>query len=370
MGRVRRFVALGVALSACGDDGSRHLADAPLAQDSRGNDGMGSGADAGDDAPTDVPSDAMRVYNCGAFTDAPTWTIATGFHAVVVADSADGLAQPVAAIVAGGAFGGKIYVVNQTDNTLRAVEPVDGTTTVVVATAAWPATPRLLTTVTWDAASSFDGNLYVGDQGGDGDADSTIFRVTPTGTATQFTTAPGPGLDDIYGMAFAPATYGSKLYVTGDTDGAGVDWGAFDSTGAGTSFSEISGTEGIAFDTGGTYGGGLFASRPNGGGYSGDDTITKIGTDGVSQGALITGRPGIHAIAFAPAGAFGGKLVAASWSTNELISVDAQGAATVLASGLSLTNYDGNILAFSPDGNVLYVADRLANRLVCIEPEP
>jgi len=38
------------------------------------------------------------------------------------------------------------------------------------------------------------------------------------------------------------------------------------------------------------------------------------------------------------------------------------------ASGLSLTNYDGNILAFSPDGRVLYVADRPASRLVCIEP--
>ena len=44
------------------------------------------------------------------------------------------------------------------------------------------------------------------------------------------------------------------------------------------------------------------------------------------------------------------------------------GVVSVIASGLSLTNYDANILAFSPDGNVLYVADRQADRIVCIEP--
>ena len=38
-----------------------------------------------------------------------------------------------------------------------------------------------------------------------------------------------------------------------------------------------------------------------------------------------------------------------------------------LATGLSLTNYDGNILAFSPDGRVLFVADRSQSRIVCIE---
>ncbi len=345
-------------LGACGDDGARRLPDAPPAADAPGD--GGNGVDA-----------AARSYNCGAFTEAPTWTIMPGFHAVVIADAADGLAQPVAAVVAGGGFDGKIYVVNQSDDTLRAIEPTDGTTTMVVAAAAWPKPAALLTTITWDAQSTFDGKLYVGDQGGDGDDDATIFRVAADGTPTQFATGPGPGLDDIFGMAFSTtAAYGAKLYVTGDTDGTGVDWGSFDAAGAGTAFSELAGTEGIAFDPGGTYGGGLLASRPGGGGYAGDDTITKIGPDGLSQGALISMRPGIHAITFAPPGPFGGKLVAASWSTGELISIDAQGAATVLASGLSLTNYDGNILAFSPDGNVLYVADRLANRLVCIEPEP
>lgn len=359
-------LCLVMGLAACGDDGARMLADAPPLGDARDADGS-------PDTPIDMTDAAPRTYNCGSFTEAPTWTITAGFHAVVIADAADGLAQPVAAVVAGGGFDGKIYVVNQSDDTLRAVEPTDGTTTLVVAAAAWPTPAALLTTIAWDAQSLFDGYLYVGDQGGDGDNDSTIFRVAPSGTATQFATAPGPGLDDIYGMAFATnAAYGSKLYVTGDTDGAGVDWGAFDAAGAGTAFSELAGSEGIAFDTsaGAVYGGGLLASRPATGGYAGDDTITKIDSAGAAAGTVIATRPGIHAVTVAPPGPFGGKVVFASWSTGELVSVDAQGAASVLASGLALTNYDGNILAFSPDGNVLYVADRLANRLVCIEPEP
>jgi hypothetical protein len=362
---VRASALCVLSLMACGDDGAGKLPDAPAADDARTDDG---------NVAIDTLVDAApRVYNCGAFTEAPTWTITTGFRAVVIADAADGLAQPVAAIVAGGAFDGKIYVVNQTDDTLRAVEPTDGTTTTVVAAAAWPRPAALLTTITWDAQSLFDGNLYVGDQGGDGDGDSTIFRVAPNGTPTTFVTAPGPGLDDIYGMAFSTnVAYGNRLYVTGDTDGAGVDWGSFDSTGAATNFSELAGAEGIAFDTstGAMYGGGLLASRPAGGGYAGDDTITKIDTAGAAAGTVIAARPGIHAVTVAPPGPFGGKVVFASWSTGELVSVDAQGIPSVLASGLSLTNYDGNILAFSPDGNVLYVADRLANRLVCIEPEP
>lgn len=355
---MKRALGIVLAFAACGDDGAGKLADAPPPPDT--SDGGGDGGDGGSE----------RMYSCGTFTEAPTWTLATGFHAVVIADATDGLAQPVAAVVAGGGFGGKVYVVNQTDNTLRAVEPSDGSTTLVVATAAWPKPPQLLTTVTWDRAGAFDGNVYVGDQGTDSDGDSTIFRVAASGTATQFTTGPGPGLDDIYGLAFAPAgAFGAKLYVTGDSDGAtNADWGAFDAGAASTAFSDLSGTEGIAFDTGGAYGGGLLASRPAGGGYAGDDSITKIGVDGLAAGTLVTGRPGIHAIVIAPPGPFQGRVVAASWSTGELVSIDPQGTVSVLASGLSLTNYDGNILAFSPDGRVLYVADRLANRLVCIEP--
>ena len=291
----------------------------------------------------------------------------------MIADGTTGLLnQPVAAIVAAGGYGGKIYVVNQGDNTLRAVDPSTGATQLVVATAGWPAAPQLLTTVTWDAASAFDGRLYVGDQGGNGDGDSRIFTVTAAGAAAQFTAAPGPGLDDIYGLAFSPGgAYGTGLLVTGDTDGAGVDWGRFDATGAGVAFSELAGTEGLAFDAAGTYGGGLFASRPAGGGYAGDDTISRVQADGLAGTPLVTARPGVHAITFAPggaAGAFGGKLYAASWQTGELFAVDAAGAVTTLASGLQLTNFDGNILAFSTDGRVLYVADRSANRLVCIEP--
>ena len=60
-------------------------------------------------------------------------------------------------------------------------------------------------------------------------------------------------------------------------------------------------------------------------------------------------------------------MLAASWSTGQLLQIDPAGVVTELAAGLSLTNYDGNILAVSSDGNVLFVADRLAHQVVCIE---
>ena len=60
-------------------------------------------------------------------------------------------------------------------------------------------------------------------------------------------------------------------------------------------------------------------------------------------------------------------MFAASWSTGQLLQIDPAGAVTDLATGLALTNYDANILAVSSDGNVLFVADRLAHQVVCIE---
>lgn len=76
----------------------------------------------------------------------------------------------------------------------------------------------------------------------------------------------------------------------------------------------------------------------------------------------------MHAPAFAPGGAYGRDLYAARWDAGQLVRIAAGGGVTVIASGLSLTSYDANILAFSPNGNVLDVADRQANRIVCIEP--
>ena len=54
----------------------------------------------------------------------------------------------------------------------------------VVGAAGWGGSgASLLTTIAWDAEGLFDGNLYVGDQGADGDGDSRIFRVAPDGAA-------------------------------------------------------------------------------------------------------------------------------------------------------------------------------------------
>lgn len=327
-----------------------------------------SGVDAGADAGT---VDTGPSYNCGLFSQSPGWTVAAGFRAVVIADQNQGLQQPVAVSFAGGAFGGLLYVVDQGNDRLYSVDVLTGQTRVVVTSTSWSPPPQLLTAITWDEDVAFDGNLYVADQGGDGDADSRIYRVTPNGQVSLHAAAPGPGLDDIYALTFAPpgSAYPPGLYVSGDTDGAGIDWGYFDALGMGTGFSEVAGIEGAVFDRSGRLAGQLLAGRPLGGGYAGDGSLTLIGPNGVASGTVAVGLGGVHAPAISPGGAFGQSVYAASWSTNRLYRIEA-GVVTEVASGLSLTNYDANILAFASDGNVLFVADRLASRIVCIEPGP
>lgn len=333
-----------------------------------------SGADTTDAGTTDAGALDGGVtfhYDCGAFSADPGWTVRAGYRAVVVADATAGLNQPVALTFAEGGFGGRLFVVCQGDGTVREVDVATGAVTVAVGGTGWGTpSPAALTTITWDAEGIFDGNLYVGDQGGDGDADSRIYRIAPGGVASLFAMAPGAGMDDIYGLAFAPSAgvYASGLYVTGDTDGAGVDWGIVSATATIATFSEVAGTEGIAFDPTGLYGDALIASRPLGGGYAGDGTITPITTAGAAGTPLATALGGVHAVTFSNGGSFGRSMYAASWSAGTLMQISPTGDITELASGLTLTNYDGNVLAVSSDGQVMFVADRSANRIVCIEP--
>lgn len=371
MTRSPLVLSLGLVLAACGGSsagGGGGPDSPPSADGAAGVDGTAPGTD-GATPDAGGPDATPRSYSCGAFTEDPGWTLSEGYHAVVIADVADGLNQPVALTFAGGGFGGDLYVVNQGGATILRVDVVTGTAAPFTAT--WPVVPGLLTSITWDRARSLAGGLYVGDQGGDGDADSRVFAVDATGAATTFASAPGAGMDDIYSILVSPGgAYPPGLIVSGDTDGANIDWGVISAAGAIATFSDTAGAEGAAIDRAGTYGGGLFAARPAGGGYAGDDAISKIGGDGVAATPLATTLPGVHAPAFAPAGPFGGQLHAASWATGELFAISPAGAKTVLASGLTLTNYDGNILDFSPDGRVLMVADRGASRVVCIEPIP
>lgn len=319
---------------------------------------------------TEPPDAGGPTYNCGLFAVDPGWTVSAGYRAVVIADATANLSQPVALTFAQSAFGNVLYVVNQGNNTLITVDVNTGSTTTFTPSTGWSVAPVLLTSIIWDRANVFDGNLYVADQGSNSDGDSRIFRVTSTGTVSTYAEGPGPGLDDVFGLAFSlGGTYPAGLYVSGDTDGAGADWGLFDLLGAGTDFSFVSGVEGIAFgDINMNFGGLMYAARPLGGGYDGDGTITPILSNGTAGQPLASNLGGVHASVFSPGGAFGTDLYSASWSSDELIRTSSTGATSVLASGLQLTNYDGNILDFSPDGNVLFVADREANRVVCIEP--
>ncbi|MBN8615667.1 MAG: hypothetical protein J0L92_34045 [Deltaproteobacteria bacterium] len=318
----------------------------------------------------DCVRDDACAYSCGAFTTAPVgWTLAEGLRAVVVADATDGLEEPVGLTFAGGDLGGLLYVSDQAAAAVFAIDVDSGDTAVFAATSAFPAAPALLTAIVWDADRVNDGNLYVTDSVSNADQDAVIYRLDPSGTVSVFVRAPGPGLDSIYAMAFAPPGFTpAGLYVAGDTDGAArIDWGVFDRDGMGTAFSEVAGIEGIAFDRTGRYGTGPIAARPSGGGYSGDGSITPIGSDGVALTPIATGLGGVHASVVAPAGLFGGDLIAASWSTNSIFRVSPTGEITTVVAGVSLSNYDANVLAVSPDGRVLLVADRNASRIVCVE---
>ncbi len=330
-------------------------------------------SDAGstDAGPTDAgPVDAGRSFDCTSFSTPSGWTTAPGYRAVVFSTS--GLSQPVALTFAGEAFGGDLYVVNQGTNSVMRLDSSSGVSR-PFSTRDAGAALQLLTTITWDEGHAFDGLLYVGDQGSDGDGDSRLFRLSSGGALTDFAGPGGAGLDDVYGLVFAPPAPGwpTGLLVAGDTDGASTSqWGLVSNLGAPTVFSSISGVQGIATDARQTYGASVLASCPAGGGFTGSDSVTRVLSDGGSGGAVVSGIPGIHAVTVAPPGPFGGKAYAASWASGRLFALELDGGTTDVATGLALTNYDGNILAFSPDGRVLMVADRSANRVVCIEPTP
>lgn len=290
---------------------------------------------------------------------------------MVVADAAQGISDPTALTFAEGRYGGGLFVVSSGSSVLHRIDVATGETTAFASGPSWgPVPPTKITTIAWDDADAIDGALYVGDQGSDFDGDASVYRVAPDGTASVVIRGPGPGLDDIYGLTISrPGTpYPVGIYVAGDTDVIGApDWGLI-AGGTVTAFSELAGVEGAAFDPTGAYGGSLWTSRPNGGGYAGDDAISPVGVEGTAGTPILTGEPGVHAVTFSQRGTFGARMYAASWSSDTIIEVAPDGTRTVLASGLLLDNLNGNILAVSSDGEVMFVADRLADRVVCIEP--
>ncbi|MCB9653748.1 MAG: hypothetical protein H6729_06420 [Deltaproteobacteria bacterium] len=329
-------------------------------------------ADIADAASSDGgPSDGGH-YGCSQYSDDPEWLMAPGLRAVTVAAAAQGLSQPVALAFAEGDFGSLLYIVDQGNSTLFSFDLATGAVTPVVEGTGWARAPTMLTTIVWDRYNTIDGRLYVGDKGNDGDGDSVIFRVLPSGETSVFVEGPAPGLDDVYGLAFAPpgGAYAEGLYVAGDTVGTGVDWGRVDASGVVHAFSEVAGVDGMVFDDIGQFGGYLIATRPSDG-HVGDGTVTVVLPDGSAGPALGTDLPGAHAITVGPSsGFFGRDLYAASWSDEAIGRFKPGPVVEVVALGLTLSPENGNILALSPDGEVLFVADREASRIVCIEPTP
>lgn len=336
--------------------------------------------DVDDDADGDIDcydrdciGDLDCDFGCGDFPEVPEWSPEdVGLRAVIIAE---GLGAPVALT-----FGhdDRLYVVSQgavpTDNVVRTVDIQTGELAVFSDGSTWPTPADLLTTILFDADGRFGArDLYVADKGTDGDDDSLLWRMSDDGSVELFVSGPGAGLDDIYGMTFSSigSAYPEGLYLAGDTDSTATrdDWGVYASNGTGMAFSNITGIQGIVFDIDAIVGGGLIACRPAGGGFSGDDTISRIPPMGDVPTPIVGGLPGIHAIKIASGrGSFEAGIYAASWSSGQLFHVTAEGDVTPFAVGLTLTEFSGDMLAFSPDEHGLFLADRATGRVICVEP--
>lgn len=69
------------------------------------------------------PEDAGLSFDCHAFSADSGWTVAKGFRAAVFASAEAGLATPVALTFAQGANGWRLYVVNQGNGRVLAIDP-------------------------------------------------------------------------------------------------------------------------------------------------------------------------------------------------------------------------------------------------------
>ncbi len=322
---------------------------------------------------TNCVGDSNCDFSCGDFPAVPEWSPEDiGLRAVIVAE---GLGEPVALTFG---YNDLLYVVSQGEtpaqNVVRTVNIQDGSVAVFSEGATWPTPADLLTTIIYDADARFGSQqLYVADKGTDGDDDSILWRLLDDGSVESFLAGPGPGLDDIYGLAFAPAGsgYPQGLYVAGDTDSTATrdDWGVYTQDGSGMAFSNVTGIQGLVFDIDNIVGGGLLACRPNGGGFTGDDTITRMMPNGEAGSPIVGGLTGIHAVKIASGrGSFEAGAYAASWDTGQLFHITPATGATPFAVGLTLTEFSGDMLAFSPDEHGLFLADRATGRLICVEP--
>jgi alpha-amylase len=124
--------------------------------------------------------------------------------------------------------------------------------------------------------------------------------------------------------------------------------------------SGVKGGEGLAFGPGGAWGTSLYVGDADltslGGSADGPGRIARIGTTG-AVGTLVqsTLLGGVGALAFDTGGRFGGDLFAADILNERLLRITAAGAVSVFATGFANLAGSG-CLAFGSDG-ALYVAD-------------
>jgi hypothetical protein len=211
-----------------------------------------------------------------------------------------------------------------------------------------------------------------GDQGG------TVQRVDVDGNVVDFSAVGvplGPGepgelvfglgsdFGDLLFLANSVGSPGDILVVQPDgTLGVAVDDGLFEDRDLGLA------PRSIAIDTQGDYGDliyfGEFGRRCS--------CLKKLYPDGRVE-AWVDGLPGDpHSIAFAPPGVFGGNMFVAvdNGVSASILRVLPNGEYTVFLDGLQgLLNGNGkDVMEFSREGSVMYVADYFADRIYRVAP--
>lgn len=331
--------------------------------------------DLGVEAPPDAGSPDLGPpapgYRCDPNGQPPSnWNVSAGWRAVVVMEDNQELDYPTAITF----FRSNdpknpaehLLVVSQRNGTLVEVDPRTGAHLNTIETNDWPGGVGLLTFV----RQGPDGAVYVADAGNIGDEDSKVFTITAT-SVELFTRAPGPGLDDTYVIAFPTPNFTQGVLLGGESESNTYTFGLYTPGGIGTAIPAPAVVGSMAFDRHGSYGGHLFVASPEGPGWGGEGQVWIIDSSWSVRGTLVENQGGIHALSFTAGGTLPEGLYALRWNRGRaLMHISPRGEVTELATGLRLTHWNGNALAISPDGQVMYVVEPTEDRIVCVEPVP
>jgi hypothetical protein len=333
------------------------ILEADAALDAASSDSTFPDAGSSDAGAFDTGTVASPPYGCGDFPRSNSMA-AGGYRSRVLATSAQLLDGPVSLAFARGAFGDRLIAASANGSTVVSIDPRTGNLTPMVQSSAWPRPVRRLAGMAWDEGRVFDGNIYLADRGDDGVVDGAIFRIDPTGRATIFAESPESGLGDVRGLTFSPgAPYPAGLFVYGDGSFGAGPVQVWTSSRTHTVFSNTLRVKALAADQRSLYGGGLLA------GIGQVYRIVRLDATGANTGDVTPF--GSLELLFSPGGAFGPWLYGSF--PGEVVQISRTSTPTSIAVVEEGDEYWGNYLAFAPDGNVMYIADRENDRILCLD---